>query len=159
MTVTEILRNFQGLLSSTIPFLLRVEIEVGDDAWDDFVERAFEVAVARPLEIHHAVHLRWAYGTWASPGDSSQVMASMAGRTSALVGRAALRDGALEVAYAEQIVDSQVTFAFREFGNPLMTDPINAVKYLTGEVVEEDQTFEKGVRICVPFELCTFHIA
>ena len=76
MTVTEILKNFHGLLTASIPFLLRAGVTAGDDEWDDFIEMAFAVTVDRPLEEHHGWRTGWKYGTWqaaAAAGNTLQL--------------------------------------------------------------------------------------
>lgn len=159
MTPFEILRNFKELLSGSLPFLLRVGINIGDDAWDDFLERAFEVAVLVPLQKQHGVSVRWTYGTWPSSNDSPAVIATVPGNTSVLVGEAAVRGGAIEVKYTERIMDGPLSFAFREFSNPLVTDPMKATDYVTGEVVGNDQSLKRNTRVCAPFDRCQFSVA
>lgn len=161
MTVTDLIRNFHGLLEVCLPFLCRAGVTVGDDEWDDFVETAFQATVCAPLETSSDQVISWRYGTWC-PLDTcqGQVLVTADIEDAILIGELDSGSEEIKVRYSErQYPGASVKFAFREFAHPLLeVGTTEWMSYVLGEVVDTGTFLAVGTRVCVPLRRCEFKL-
>jgi hypothetical protein len=161
MTVTDLIRNFHGLLEVCLPFLFRAGLTIGDDEWDDFVETAFQATVCAPLETNSGQVIAWKYGTWCPPDTcEGQISVTANINDAILIGELDSDSDEIKVRYSErQYPGASVEFAFREFAHPLLeVGTTEWMRHVLGEVVDTGTFLNVGTRVCIPLRCCKFEL-
>lgn len=159
MDVTELVRGFQAFLVSARSALEQVGTDLEGDEWDDFIEAAFALLVARPIEARTGASVDLVYDVWTQDGFKREIRVRPPSLPWDLRVGFAGEQHPVRMYHWEAVTidDAAFTFAFRGFSN-LLNPEAGPTEYVMGEVREACAGYPVGTNVAVHADLCVFEV-